>query len=773
MKLNYNNRQGLLAVKMYEHGLPIDILRVLFTVLISISIFKVSEIASTKASITGVIITLYSIGLLAWRWKKQKTNQRTEFMTIIIDILWIVLLSFLLNNHVMMVALLLLQLFGISLRFGFPVLRFTLITQITLYIITHLLFFNRITPNYLGFEFINSGYYIVVFILMMLAWQKERKLNSQIYDHLSNKISKIKNCIEVRKILNLGDDWQLIQQQVRKLTLEKSLIEEIADCEQKWGKSSRFKLAETIAALLGRMFCAKECIIALFNKERKELKIKGVFGSLEVPENLNLDLQENIINQVALQGEIVNLKQNSLVVTKTVLGQKVQNFLCVPISSKSGILGVIYMINKYNELTGEFLDFDAEDEQLLSFLADYVGISLENQELYEELETSFLSTIRAMVNALDARDPYTKGHSEQVAKYALLIGKELNLSEVELKNLRYAALLHDIGKLGVAESILHKPSGLTPDEYSQMKLHPYFGRQILQSVGLFQKLLPAIYHHHERWDGQGYPDGLKEEEIPLEARILAVADAFEAMISHRVYRKCLGKEMAVNELIKYTGKQFDPKIVDVFLTAIDRTELSKDELFHWKLDTIRNVYRDVIMAVTQCRLVLAERWELVKIFKQGEVKLEINIRQKDDVPTARKKIEKLLGELRVEQKIIRNLLLCVSEAISNMLKHAQGGIIQVIVNDLNIWIVAIDKGPGIKLRDIPKATLKKGFSTKKSLGMGFSILLELLDRVYIETNEEGTTVVLEQNRLTEKLASGISTKPGAKSMLVDSLLTSE
>jgi anti-sigma regulatory factor (Ser/Thr protein kinase) len=204
--------------------------------------------------------------------------------------------------------------------------------------------------------------------------------------------------------------------------------------------------------------------------------------------------------------------------------------------------------------------------------------------------------------------------------------------------------------------------------------------------------------------------------------------------------------MAINELIKCAGKQFDPQVVDAFLTALDKSELSKEELLHWKLDTIRDIYRDVIMAVTQCQLILADDEELTDILKTGEIKLEVFIRNNSDAPIVRKNVERVLEELTVDPKIQKNLLLCVSEVISNMLKHAQGGAMQIIVSPRKIWFIAKDRGEGIKLRDIPKATLKKGFSTKKSLGMGFSIMLELLDRVYLKTDEHGTTVVLEQKR---------------------------
>lgn len=874
--MNFNFRQ---------RGLFIDAIRVLVAATVFFTLFRRAGIEDSRAVIIGAAITLYSVVFLLWRSKNQETKRLTGSLEIIFDTFWIVLVSSLLNNHVLLAVLLFLQIPGVLLHFGFRILGFLLLIQISFHIAADILVFRSITSGYLNFELVNLIYFIGLLVLIFLAWHKERNLNKQILDNLTDKVIKMKNSIEIRRVLDFWDNKLSLQKQLYRITLEnigmdgiffacqgnaaelavgevkglrddllyevtsresmeylnkmaknmctfyadfkgkeltgelqelislwpdivtqyssfagcsvqhqgtllglvlvfspkskvfteqvlagfnknisktsfalKNLqidakdnmivegVEDNSESQQDKGEKIRLKIAGVAAVLLGRMYCADKCLIALFDEKGQELKIKGIYGSLKVPAGSKPDLRENIIHQAVVNGEVVNLRQDSPAIMRNFLGETVSNLLCVPLCSKSTNLGFICLINKHTEVTGELADFDDEDELLLRSLADHVGVSLENKELYERLEATFLTTIRAMVNALDARDPYTKGHSEQVARYALLIGKELKLSEPELDNLCYAGLLHDIGKIGVPESILNKSAKLTLEEYSQMKLHTYFGRQILRPVSFFQKLLPAIYHHHERWDGQGYPDGLKEDEIPLEARILAVADTYDAIVSQRVYRKGREKEMAVNELIKSAGRQFDPRIVDAFLTALDKTELSREELLHWKLDTIRNIYRDVLLAVTQEQLVLADADELAEVLKHGKLKLELNVNEKNDLPSVRENVSKLLDELTVDKTLQKKFILCVSETVSNMLKHANGGVVQVLAGEKNIWFVARDNGPGIKLRDIPKATLRKGFSTKKSLGLGFSILLELLPRVYLETHEHGTTVVLEQDR---------------------------
>ncbi len=201
--------------------------------------------------------------------------------------------------------------------------------------------------------------------------------------------------------------------------------------------------------------------------------------------------------------------------------------------------------------------------------------ALENNYLVqkhnEELKRMFLSSVQTHAHTIEAKDPYTKGHCNRVEIYSQLIAIELNMSEEERFELQIACLLHDIGKIGVSERILSKPSKLTEEEMDQMKLHPVIGGEIVKDLYGFN-IAPIIKHHHERYDGRGYPEGLAGENIPLGARIIAVADTFDAMTSDRPYRKSLSKDIAVNELIIFKGKQFDPFIVDAFLKNPEKIE---------------------------------------------------------------------------------------------------------------------------------------------------------------------------------------------------------
>jgi putative nucleotidyltransferase with HDIG domain len=191
-------------------------------------------------------------------------------------------------------------------------------------------------------------------------------------------------------------------------------------------------------------------------------------------------------------------------------------------------------------------------------------------ELYTKMRKVYLDTIRALAAAIDAKDPYTKGHSERVAETSVALAQEINLSDRDIENIEYTALLHDIGKIGIADNILGKTSSLTDKEFDKIKEHTIMGANIIEPVDFLKNSYEAIYHHHERYDGKGYPDGIKSKDIPIFSRIIAVADAYDAMNSDRPYRKKLNKDKILNELKEQAGKQFDPKIVKALLSVLNR-----------------------------------------------------------------------------------------------------------------------------------------------------------------------------------------------------------
>lgn len=189
-------------------------------------------------------------------------------------------------------------------------------------------------------------------------------------------------------------------------------------------------------------------------------------------------------------------------------------------------------------------------------------------ESKEKLEEAYMSTIQTLRYTVEAKDTYTRGHSDRVSAYSVLIGKHLNLSEKELHDLEIGGLFHDVGKIGIPDAILRKDSKLTDDEYSEIKNHPSIGEHILSSASIFQDIIPIVKHHHERYDGNGYPGRLQGENIPYLARIAAIADTFDAMTSRRSYRDAMDLDYVISEFERCKGTQFDPNIDDIFLDIL-------------------------------------------------------------------------------------------------------------------------------------------------------------------------------------------------------------
>lgn len=196
-------------------------------------------------------------------------------------------------------------------------------------------------------------------------------------------------------------------------------------------------------------------------------------------------------------------------------------------------------------------------------------INEELAESNEKLEQAYLDMVQTLRYTVEAKDPYTRGHSDRVSEYSVLIGEKLGLSEEQIKVLRIGGLFHDIGKIGIPDSILQKQAKLTDEEYSEIKNHPSIGAHILGAVTTFKEIIPIVKHHHERFDGRGYPSGLKGEEIPYMARIAAVADTFDAMTSRRTYRDALDLQFVKEEIKRCENTQFDAQIAEVFLDILE------------------------------------------------------------------------------------------------------------------------------------------------------------------------------------------------------------
>jgi putative nucleotidyltransferase with HDIG domain len=294
-------------------------------------------------------------------------------------------------------------------------------------------------------------------------------------------------------------------------------------------------------------------------------------------------IQSNILRTVRLSREVglskhaianqdlINLRDGSLPKDAAREARFIGEFgfeYCIPLIVKSQLLGMVFVGEKLNGQPYTEHDFD-----LLKSICNSAATGFENSRLYLELQSTYLSTIKVLVSTIEAKDSYTRGHTDRVAEYARKLSDEMGLSKREREIVSFGAALHDIGKLGVYEDILNKPGDLTENEWEIVRSHPEVGANIIQNMKFLESACDLVRHHHERLDGRGYPDGLQGEEISLGARIVAVADSFDAMTSDRPYRKAYDMEDAI-EVLKKQREKFDIKIVE-YLDKLVRSKKIK------------------------------------------------------------------------------------------------------------------------------------------------------------------------------------------------------
>lgn len=288
---------------------------------------------------------------------------------------------------------------------------------------------------------------------------------------------------------------------------------------------------------------------AIFSKTKGMIKWFSENKKTLLKENLRLDPRfENVFQDI----------ENDL--------EKVESILAIPLVGKEGLRGIVCLGEKEN-LQG----YNDEDIAFLNTFCDETTVALENTFLYEEKMKYFLNTILTLLFTIEAKDKYTKGHCENVGRYAAIVAQALGLSPTEVENIKIGGYLHDIGKIGIDDKILLKPGQLTGDEFEQIKKHPEIGVKILEAINLPGDIIDAVKYHHERISGNGYPNSLTkdgEPSLPLAASIIGIVDSYEAMTSDRPYRKAFSKEDAILELERGSEKLYDPKIVEVFIKLV-------------------------------------------------------------------------------------------------------------------------------------------------------------------------------------------------------------
>ncbi len=302
----------------------------------------------------------------------------------------------------------------------------------------------------------------------------------------------------------------------------------------------------------------KACSVFLVNEQRFEFVHKA-----SIPAELTSIVQQEVDAQIqsGTFGWVINSGMPACVPTEVFRGVRGQSLsiLMAPLSCKEKTIGVVVTIFEEDH------DFIRQQTlQLLYILAGFFSLALQNASLFNDLKRSYFDTIRGVANSIEARDPYTKGHSQRVGQIAKSIAEELGWKSEKVEFIDWGGMLHDVGKIGVHDAILNKKGRLEDEEYERIKQHPAIGAQIVEGISFLDPVVPYILEHHERFNGRGYPQGLIGEKISPEGRLLAVADVFDAMTTNRPYQKALPPEVAFKKIVAGAKVQFDPQIIEAF-----------------------------------------------------------------------------------------------------------------------------------------------------------------------------------------------------------------
>ena len=335
------------------------------------------------------------------------------------------------------------------------------------------------------------------------------------------------------------------------------------------------KLADIAADMFVELMRVEFGYLMLFNEKSWELSVKSVRGLNQeyIKKESSIKTEKDIVRWITDWRKPILLHDIDELPVREFLGKMSEKIgpeitLFCPLVAKDKFMGLINLGEKESKEP-----FCQKDYRLLSIISNHVAIAIDNARLYEVLLKSYLSSISALAEAIETKDPYTRGHSDRVSQYATIIAKNMNLSEFEIECVRIAGILHDIGKIGVHEAILLKFAPLSDAEFGVIKEHSTIGAKIIEKAEFPWDIEPLALHHHERYDGTGYPDRLKGEDIPLGARILAVADTYEALLADRPYRRGFPKEKGLEIIREAAGTQLDPEIVPVFLDLVEKGEI--------------------------------------------------------------------------------------------------------------------------------------------------------------------------------------------------------
>ncbi len=347
-------------------------------------------------------------------------------------------------------------------------------------------------------------------------------------------------------------------------------LELVYEVSKKIGSVPRVtQMLEHVIKMTQQTLGASAASILLFRNNDQELYFEVASGPVsKALRQVKLNTQYGIAGQVARTGKpiIVNDACRSPNFHKMIddtTGFDTKSLICAPLATPHKILGVIEVLNKRDGT-----EFGDQDLEAVISVANTAAMAIENTRLHQSVSEAYTGTIKALAAAIDAKDPYTRGHSQRVMEYSMLTGGYLSMDRDDMETLEFAAILHDVGKIAVDSEILNKPAALNEAEWERIHEHPVIGANILRSVPFLERASELVLCHHERFNGQGYPNGLKGEDIPLGARIIAVADAFDTMTTDRSYRPAMPVEQAVKELNSCSGGQFCPEAVKGFVSGL-------------------------------------------------------------------------------------------------------------------------------------------------------------------------------------------------------------
>ncbi|MFQ5903459.1 MAG: HD domain-containing phosphohydrolase [Candidatus Binatia bacterium] len=393
------------------------------------------------------------------------------------------------------------------------------------------------------------------------------------------ELLKKKRLVEANsQLLNKVDSMKVIEGLNRKLT------QKIKELSKFYSLNEALNFLEDQEVLFRRLVElaveiaeAKKSVLLLLDKETRQLMIKAATGfSDSRAMDFGIPVESSMVGKSILKGKpfLVQIGEGDPFDKLMLDREEADNFswLCVPLMVREEVIETLVVGEKV-----ERGDFSQEDILFLVSLVSKAALTLENLVLYESFYANLVDTLKALVTTLEAKDRYTRQHSQRVTYWSVETARKMAFGSEEIEVLRFAGVLHDVGKIGIQDCILTKPGTLSSEEFNSIRSHPLIGERIVEPLGLLPLERGIIRHHHERWDGQGYPDGLAQENIPPLARILAVADAFDAITSDRPYRRAKSYEEAILELQRCSGTQFDKEVVDAFQEILSARHLIRPE----------------------------------------------------------------------------------------------------------------------------------------------------------------------------------------------------